>query len=178
MNAYAKHRHEPLILPSGAEVIKAADYPPVMRSIEAAQFLAHLRSEEIQKRGEHAIAASRDALRDAVHLYVRNLEEACHAFNVAELYAQAHEIRGLAETAGLGAAGRISSGLCRYLDALTDTAITPDGPTVHLHVKAIGRATRAHDEANALINTVADQLTVLVIRKLEEAQVFSSAGDR
>ncbi len=83
-----------------------------------------------------------------------------------EIYEQAHEIRGLAETTGLKATGRIAQGLCNYLEALSFGDGKPENAVVALHVDAISRASRSHDEAMRLGEEVANELAALVQRKI------------
>ncbi|HEY4125300.1 MAG TPA: hypothetical protein VGM36_11850 [Rhizomicrobium sp.] len=173
MSATGTSKPEVQVLPSGAEVIAANSYPAVMRSFEATQFLAHLKSDETAKRSEKAMAYSRDTMREAVEDYVRLLDEASRAMDARALFAQAHEIRGIAAIAGLGVAGRMANGLCLYLDALDGGA--PDKSTVRLHVEAIQRVVRGEDEG-AIANVVAEELTSLVIRKLGEARALGLPG--
>lgn len=173
MNAIVQPKLKARRLPSGAEVIAADAYPPVIPKSQAAQFIANLRSDETGKRAEQTIVASRNVMRDAVEAYVRALDEASRKMHVDAMFAQAHEIRGLAETAGLGVAGRMANGLCLYFDAL-DGAM-PDNDTVRLHVEAIQRVVSGEDEG-AIANVVAEELTALVIRKLGEARALGLPG--
>ncbi len=173
MNIAATLKTEVKVLPNGAEVTSSASYPQVMRKFEAAQFIANLKSEETAKRSLKAMASSRDAMREAVEDYVRLLEEASRAMDATAMFEQAHEIRGLAETAGLGVAGRMANGLCLYLDALDGMAA--DQATVRLHVEAIQRVVRGEDDG-AIANVVAEELTSLVIRKLGEAKALGLPG--
>jgi hypothetical protein len=178
MNAIGTHKPEIQVLPSGAEMVASSSYPQVMRKHEAARFLAHLKSDETAKRSQNVMAASRDMMREAVEDYVRLLDEAARAMDATSLFAQAHEIRGLAETAGLGVAGRMANGLCLYLDALdldAPNGVAPDTSTVRLHVEAIQRVVRGEDDG-AIANVVAEELTSLVIRKLGEAKALGLPG--
>ncbi|HEY4125296.1 MAG TPA: hypothetical protein VGM36_11830 [Rhizomicrobium sp.] len=173
MNAIGTRKSEVKVLPSGAEVIASSSYPPVMRKFEAAQFLAHLKSDETAKRSQKAMASSRDAMREAVENYVRLLDEASRAMDTTVTFEQAHEIRGLAQTAGWDVAGRMANGLCLYLDALDGLAA--DQATVRLHVEAIQRVVCGEDDG-AIANVVAEELTSLVIRKLGEAKALGLPG--
>src|SRR6185437_2437614 len=135
MNIVTQPKPNAKRLPSGAEMITAIAYPAIMSKNEAAHFLANLKNEETGKRAEQTITASRNVMRDAVEGYVRTLDEASRKHDVNAMFAQAHEIRGLAETAGLGVAGRMANGLCLYFDALDGKPADKD--TVRLHVEAI-----------------------------------------
>jgi len=173
MSAIGTRKQAVQVLPSGAEVTASSLYPQVLRKHEVAQFLAHLKSDETTKRSHKAMAASRNTMREAVEDYVRLLDEASRTMDAAALFAQAHEIRGLAEIAGLGVAGRMANGLCLYIDALDGAA--PDKSTVRLHVEAIQRVVRGEDDG-AIANVVAEELTSLVIRKLGEVHALGLPG--
>lgn len=173
MNAMGTRQPEVKVLPNGAEVIASASYPAVMRKFEAAQFIAHLKSDETAKRTQKIMASSRDVMREAVEDYVKLLDDASRMMDTAAMFAQAHEIRGTAETAGLGVAGRMANGLCLYLDALD--GLEADQATVRLHVEAIQRVVRGEDDG-AIANVVAEELTSLVIRKLGEAKALGLPG--
>ena len=173
MNASLQPKPDAKRLPSGAEMIGANAYPAVMPKSEASRFIANLKSEETGKRAEETIAASRNVMRDAVEAYVRALDEASRKHDVNAMFAQAHEIRGLAETAGLGVAGRMANGLCLYFDALDGKPADKD--TVRLHVEAIQRVVSGEDEG-AIANVVAEELTSLVIRKLGETRALGLPG--
>jgi hypothetical protein len=173
MNVVIQPKPDAKRLPNGAEMIAANAYPAVMPKGEAAQFIANLKNEETGKRAEQTIAASRNVMRDAVEGYVRALDAASRTHDANAMFAQAHEIRGLAETAGLGVAGRMANGLCLYFDALDGKA--PDGDTVRLHVEAIQRVVSGEGDG-AIANVVAEELTSLVIRKLGESKALGLPG--
>src|ERR1700749_1908622 len=90
-----------------AEFIDAKAQPPLMRQIDVAGFAALLRSDTATKRASRAMTGRGHQLRDAVLDYAVALERAAQSGDNAAIYAQAHEIRGLAEMVGLVAAGRI-----------------------------------------------------------------------
>jgi hypothetical protein len=169
MNAVGQSKPTGKVLPSGAQLIAPDTYPAVMPKERAAQFIAHLKSDAAQKGGECAIQSSRNIMRDAVEDYVRLLDEASRTMDMEQLFVQAHEIRGIAETAGFGVAGKMANGLYQYLDALDGAA--PDKAAVRLHVEAIQRVVSGEDEG-AIANVVAEELTLLVIRKLGEAKAL------
>jgi hypothetical protein len=152
----------------GAEIIQAADYPQMMKPADVGAFAASLKSAGMGEKADAIIAGQQDDLRDAVSEHVLKLELAHADGDMEALYNEAHEIRGLADTAGLRAAGRIANGLCQYLDAVHHARATPDTAAVSLHVEAIARAARATDDATALGNVVAEELAALVSRKLAE----------
>lgn len=173
MNAVGQIKAQGKVLANGAEVISSESYPAVMPKAEAAKFVANLRSDETAKRSEQVIASSRDTMRAALEGYIAALGPASQALDLDELFAHAHEIRGLAATAGFDVAGKMANGLCLYIDAL-DGAV-PDRVTVRLHVEAIERVVRGED-AGAIANVVAEELTALVIRKLGEAKALGLPG--
>jgi len=173
MNVVSPSKPDAKRLPSGAEMIAANAYPAVMSKNEAAHFIANLKSEETGKRAEETIAASSNVMRNAVEGYVRALGEASRKHDVNAMFAQAHEIRGIAETAGLGVAGRMANGLCLYFDALDGKEA--DKTTVRLHIEAIQRVVSGEDEG-AIANVVAEELTSLVIRKLGESKALGLPG--
>ncbi len=151
------------------DLIPAADYPAVMRSSDAKQFLDALKSEAMHKRVHNVIAGRRFQLCDAVRAAATRLEAAFKAGDMADTFAQAHEIRGIAETCGLDASGRIAEVLCRYLDAMAQDGGEVDLALVGLHVGAIVRAAHAEDEATRLGTQVADELNGLVTRRIGPA---------
>lgn len=160
-------RKTPQIIPPDA-------YPQMVPKAMAAKFAGALRSRETAMRGSKALASHGLDLRDVVRGYVEELEKG--ADDAKLVYDRAHEIRGLAETAGLSATGRIAEGLCRYLDQLEDMCKIPETPVVMLHVSAICRAARAEDEATRMSEVVAAELAALVNRKLTEARTPVSAA--
>ena len=151
------------------EIIAPADYPQMATPEQAAELAAELKSPEAIEKAEEIIAEQKPDLRSNVVAHVERLEAANAEGDIATLYEEAHEIRGLADTAGLRAAGRIANGLCQYLDTVTHNDIAPDATAITLHVEAISRAARADDETTMLGNVVADELAALVNRKLSEA---------
>jgi chemotaxis protein histidine kinase CheA len=112
------------------------------------------------------IELRRNELCDAVLQYIRQLENAAATSDVADIFGHAHEIRGLAGTAGMEAAGRIAEGLCRYLDASKIQQSTVDPAVIALHVDAIARASSSAEEAGKFGSRVAVELGALVTRKL------------
>jgi len=160
-------------LSNGVELIASDAYPAVMPKADAALFIANLKSEETARLSEEVITASRDTMREALNGYIDALQGASKALDISALFAQAHEIRGLAETAGFGVAGRMANGLCLYIDALDGAPF--DRATIGLHVEAIGRVVSGED-AGAIANVVAEELTALVIRKLGEAKALGLPG--
>lgn len=149
-----------------AEFIDAKSIPPMMRQIDVAGFAAMLRSENAVKRASRAMTARMNQIRDVVLDYVAALERAGKLGDNGEIYAQAHEIRGLAEMVGLVAAGRIANKLCLYIDTCFRRGQTPDRTVVTLHIDAVGRAARATDEATRHGDTIVTQLEALASYKL------------
>ena len=108
MNAVGQINAQGKVLANGAEVISSESYPAVMPKAEAAKFIANLKSDETAKRSEQVIASSRDTMRAAIESYVTALGAASQALYLDELFGQAHEIRGLAATAGFDVAGKMA----------------------------------------------------------------------
>jgi HPt (histidine-containing phosphotransfer) domain-containing protein len=152
-----------------AEFIDAKSYPAMMRTIDVPHVLALLKSEAAHKRADRALLARTSQLRDAVLDYVSTLERAAQSADYDMVFAQAHEIRGLAEMVGFVAAGRIANKLCLYLDTTTRRGQAPDRMVVMLHVDALTRSARAKDEATRLGDEVVSELEALATRKLSGA---------
>ena len=148
------------------ETIGADAYPAVMRRVDAQAFVKWMKSEECHSRAARVIAGRKSELCEAVRQAVARLDSAARAGDMDAVYAEAHEIRGVAHTGGLPASGRIADGLCLYLDAVARADLPVDGGIVGLHVGAIARAAHAEDEATRLGSEVADELSALVKRKL------------
>ena len=72
-------------------------------------------------------------------------------------------------------AGRIANNFCLYLDALPANTALPDPTTVELHVRAIGRAARAPQEAEDAGASVAEALNQLVARNLPQPRTAEEA---
>jgi chemotaxis protein histidine kinase CheA len=139
---------------------------PVIAGSDAASLLRALRDPAVAERAASTLAAQGETMRRAVLEHVARLEKAGQGGDAGALFAEAHEIRGLAGNAGLGATGRIANGLCRYLDALSHLNAAADSSLVALHLDAIARASRAEDEATRLGEEVASELAALVTRRL------------
>jgi hypothetical protein len=151
-----------------SQIIPPDAYPQMVPKAQAAKFTSVLRSRESAMRAAKAITAESAKLRDVVRGYVDELERS--AADPEQLRALAHEIRGLAETAGLAATGRIAEGLCRYLDQMDEHRLPAEAAVAMLHISAIARAARAEDEATRMSEVVAAELAALVNRKLTEAK--------
>lgn len=149
--------------------IPTSDMPAMMRACDARAFLRLLKSPKLASRMDHIVAGRTSELRDAVRSGTARLEKAAGQGDHQGLYAEAHEIRGLAGTGGLTACGHIADRLCLYLDAIARAGLAVDAGIVGLHVGAIARAARAEDEATRLGSEVAEELSALVTRKLGPA---------
>jgi hypothetical protein len=143
-------------------LIQPGSYPTLAMKGEAALLLHTLRSEDALENAARVVARKTEELKGAVLLYVDRLVDAAAEDNNIGIYEEAHEIRGLAETAGLVSAGRIANTLCRYLDAHARTGAAPERGLVLLQLDALTRAAHAQDEATRLGNVVADELEALV----------------
>ena len=148
------------------ELIDAKSYPPVVRGADAVLFVSALKSEDASRRANRAVLARTGQLRDAVLANVSALEAAARAGDDAAAFGEAHDIRGLAGTIGLVAAGHIANGLCLYLDALMARGQRAEHAVVMLHVEAVARAARAEDDATRLGGRVAVELAALAAHKL------------
>jgi hypothetical protein len=151
-----------------AKLIPAADYPallPPARRLGAMRLLA---SDELRDKAEVVISMNQAELLGAVLEDVERLGPAARAKDWATMFQLAHEIRGLAATAGLGVTGHIANGLCRYLDTLARWGVEADVGVASLHLDAIVRSARTEDDAARHGATVVDQLASLVNRKLGE----------
>lgn len=149
------------------QLIPPDDYPQMVSKSDAAKMARVLRSPAAAARGAQVIQSQGPKLRLAVHDYVRELENA--GGDLRLVFEKAHELRGFAETAGLGATGRIASGLCRYFDEMEKRGAVPDHAVVTLHVSAIARAAHAKDEAGRMSDAMVKELAALVAHKLAEA---------
>lgn len=147
-------------------MIAANDYPAMLKGTDAANFLRKLTSYETAQRATRIIELRRDTLCDAVLSYIARMEQAAAVADIPGIFAQAHEIRGLAKTAGLEAAGRIADGLYKYIEAASSLGATAEPAIIALHVDAISRASVAQGEALKLGNRVAVELGALVAHKL------------
>src|SRR6202012_4499848 len=120
--------------PAGPALIAVDEYPAMLTATGAAQFLTKLASPETAQRAARMIELRRNELCDAVLEYIRQLEGAAATADLPDIFGQAHEIRGLAATAGMEAAGRIADGLCRYLEAYREQKSDVDPAGIALHV--------------------------------------------
>jgi len=150
------------------QIIPPDSYPQMVSKADASRISRALRSPETLLQGNRVVEDASQGLRRSVCDYVRALEAA--AGDHKKTYEKAHEIRGLAETAGLAAAGRIADGLCGYFDEMDQLDAAPDPEVIAVHVSAIARAAFAEDEAIRMGDVVAMELAVLVDLKLSEAR--------
>lgn len=154
--------------PPDKKIIPAADYPALLPPARRVQALRLLRSDEMLDKANRVILMKKAELRGVVMEHIERIEAATRSREWALVFELAHEIRGLAATAGLSATGQIANGLCRYLDTLNLHAAAPDIAVATLHLDAIVRSARTEDDAARYGATVADQLETLVERKLGE----------
>ncbi len=148
--------------PKQGQLIQPGSYPTLAMKGEAAMLLHVLKSDDALENAAKVIARKTEELKGAVLLYVDRLEDAASAGNNIGIYEEAHEIRGLAETAGLVATGRIANTLCRYLDAHAQAGAAPERGIVLLQLDALTRAAHAKDDATRLGDVVAAELQALV----------------
>jgi HPt (histidine-containing phosphotransfer) domain-containing protein len=156
---------------------------PVMSPATAFGVAKQLRNPAVQAAAARALEDGAGALRQAVQVHVDRLQEhlaklqsAAAEGDIARIYTEAHEVRGLAGNAGLTAAGRIASELCRYLDAAVRAGVKPDLAVVQLHLEAGLRAAKTEDEATKLGAAVADNLAALVTKKIAEINEMETAA--
>jgi hypothetical protein len=149
-----------------AQLIQPDGYPQMMNRQDAAHAMRVLRSAQTSVKAQVMMESFMPDARAGVMAQVAALEAA--AGDIAGMSLAAHEIRGLAEPAGLRAAGRITDVLCRYLDEAQAQGRAADKAVVQLHVSAILRATYAEDEGRANCDAIVSQLSQLVARKLAE----------
>ncbi|HEX4533743.1 MAG TPA: hypothetical protein VH000_05890 [Rhizomicrobium sp.] len=146
----------------------ASAYPQPVTGMAKTQLRHALSSRETLKAAEKVMQEKSGDMREAVLSYVAKLEAVKGTADHDALFAQAHEIRGLAANAGLVSAGRIADGLCRYIDEAGRRHATIEPAVVSLFVDAVSRASRATDDATKLGDTVARELNALAARKLAE----------
>ncbi|HUO88831.1 MAG TPA: Hpt domain-containing protein [Rhizomicrobium sp.] len=153
---------------ASVELIPADAYPPLLPMPLRAEALLTLRSAETLASANSIIALRSASLREAVHELIRQMRSAGRTASWISVYAAAHEIRGLAGTAGLSATGRIANGFCHYLDAVARQRIEPELDVVKLHLDAIARSARTEADTARHGDAVARELSELVARKLSE----------
>ncbi len=149
-------------------IVATGSYPRLVPKARAKQAMTQLRSDETLAKAGRIIALKSAELRGAVLELVEQTEEAARAADWITVYEAAHEIRGMAGTAGLAATGRIANGLCHYLDTIAELGLAPDVAVANLHLGAIGRSARIQDDAARHGDAVAQELSALVARKLAE----------
>jgi hypothetical protein len=149
-------------------IIPVNAYPPMLSKTLASRALLELRSERLKRQATEILASNRENLRAAVLELVQQMEEAAHIGDTELVYAQAHEIRGMAATGGIAPAGVIANGLCRYVEAAVRAKAEADPSLIELHVEAVARAARSSADGAALGGEVAQELALLVQKKLGE----------
>ncbi len=152
------------------DAVAAEGCRPLLSDGARKQAMARLRSGETLARASRVIAMRTAEMRGAVLELIEALDAAMRARDWSLVFAATHEIRGLAETAGLTATGRIANGLCHYLDSLARLGMAPDTAVVGLHVDAVIRSARTEDDAVRHGDAVAEQLAALVARKLADVK--------
>ncbi len=141
---------------------------PVFSGAVAMRLGKALRDQDVAAQAEQALAATAGGMRECVLEHLAKVEAAVRADDLAQVFQESHEIRGLAGNAGLSATGRIANCLCRYLDGFTQAGRPPGRPLIRLHLEAMSRAATAEDEATRLGDTVVTELAALVDKKLAE----------
>lgn len=147
------------------DIIPTSDYPPVLPQPAATEFARYIRGEDMQRRLGFVMSTRRVEFAEAVRKSAGRMQIAARAGDLEDVFAEAHEIRGLAQTGGLTASGIIADRLCLYLHMARALGKIDHG-LVGLHVGAIARAAHASDEATRLGSAVAEELAALTARKL------------
>lgn len=151
----------------GAEIVSAENYKPLLPKDRQKAAIASLRSSATLAKAGRVIAQRTAQLRAVLDM-VAQMDAGARDGDWPAAFAAAHEIRGLAGTAGLSATGRIANGFCHYLDALQRMGAEPDPAVAGLHIGAVVRSARTEDEAARHGDAVAEELAALVRRKLAE----------
>jgi hypothetical protein len=149
-----------------AQFITPDAYPQMLEKGGAARALRSLRSPQTALKAAMAMEACVVPMRAAVLQYVGEMEKS--VADLVRIFDIAHEIRGLAETAGLITMGRISDLLCHYMDETRRMGREPEATIVTLHVAAIGRAARAEEDDIGMGAVVTAELSALVCRRLND----------
>ncbi len=152
------------------EIVAADKYPELLPKARRKQAMNLLKSSETLAKASRLIQTKTAGLRRAVLGLIEQMEEAAREQDLAAVFATAHEIRGLAATAGLAATGRISNGLCNYFDATGRLGVAPDLTVVKLHLDAVVRSAKTEDDTARHGEAVVQQLSTLVTRKLAEVK--------
>lgn len=151
-----------------AVLVPAEDYKPLLPKGRERAALRTLKSSETIAKATQVIALKRAELRGAVLALVQQMEDAARSQDWPTVFDAAHEIRGLAGTAGLNATGRIANGFCRYLDSLAELGVPPERAVVAVHMDAVARSARTEDDTARHGDAVVQDLAKLVSRKLSE----------
>jgi len=151
-----------------ATIILPTDYPQMPAPCVDA-LRKTLRDPKVADNAARVLEAGKAGLRKAVLRAVDRLGAATE--DPASLYAEAHEIRGLAGNAGLPSAANIASLLCRYLDMVRRAGRPVDPEVTALHIMALVRATHAGNDTMLLADVVQRELSALVARKITELAV-------
>jgi hypothetical protein len=154
--------------PKGKHVTVEPGTYPVFSPNVAMRLGKALRDTEVSAQAEQTLAATADGMRGCVLEHLVKVEAAVRVNDLAQIFQESHEIRGLAGNAGLSATGLIANCLCRYLDGFSQAGLVPERPVIQLHLEAMSRAAYAKDEATRLGDTVAAGMAQLVEKKLGE----------
>ena len=134
---------------------------------DAARAMTTLRAATTAEKAAIAMEQAVPPMKAAILQYVCELEDA--GADQALVFDKVHEIRGMAETAGLVTTGRIADILCRYMDDMLRIGKAADATIVALHVSAIAQAARAEHDDVTMGEMVATELAALVTRRLTDA---------
>lgn len=89
--------------------------------------------------------------------------------NLDEIYARAHELRGLCGSFGREVVGKVANALCTYVEDAREMGRTPRANILWLHAAALKRAAWDADAAQAIGTYLIDSLCVLRKKELEQA---------
>lgn len=154
-----------MVFPPEVETIAPDAYPQMLSRPNAARALQALRAPATAEKAAQVMADFAAPMREAVAILAGDLEQA--GADTIAIHTTAHEIRGCAGPAGLAVTGRIADGLCRYLDEAGRMGRAADPTLVGLHVSAIIRGARGAESEQLISDTVAQELAVLVARRLD-----------
>ena len=152
------------------EMVPVEDIPSLLNKSRSKQAMTLLKSSALLAKAGRVLAMKSTEMRGAVLELVEQVEGEARSGDWRAVYATTHEIRGLAGSAGLTATGRIANGLCHYLDAMNERGAAPDAAIASLHLDAIVRSARTAHDATRHGDAVAQELSLLVARKLAEVK--------
>ena len=97
--------------------------------------------------------------------------------NLDEIYARAHELRGLCGSFGHEVVGRVANALCTYVEEARTIGRMPRVNILWLHAAALKRAASDEHAAQAIGTYLIDSLIVLREKELDQARPDRNDGD-